>query len=77
MNNLGIWGLHEQLNSDGRIGLYFTYRGHTMGRFSGSRENAEHMVTCINAGLAAWSVIDDDVNADADDVDAAQKGNTE
>lgn len=76
MKDLGIWGLHEQLNSDGRIGLYFKYRKHLVGKFEGSRENAEYMVACINAGLAAWSAIDDAVNAESDPVGVAQKENT-
>lgn len=57
----GPWSIHQQLNGDGRIGIYFEYKGHTVGRFEGSIENAEWMVCCINAAHACYSPMADAV----------------
>jgi len=45
------WAVAEQ---GGR--LYFEYHGHTIGNFSGSRENAEYMVCLINHALAVQNL---------------------
>lgn len=59
------WSLREQLNSDGRIGLYFEYKGHPVGRFEGSKENADWMVLCINAAHACYLPMSDAVAQEA------------
>lgn len=59
--DIGVWSVEETANGS----VYFLYRENTMGRFSGSRETAEYMVTCINAGLSAYAPIAAAVQAEA------------
>lgn len=59
------WSVQTQLNGDGRVGIYFAYKGHSMGRFSGSIENAEWMVLCINAAHACYIPMADGVAQEA------------
>lgn len=65
----GLWKVETQVNDRGSsyewTGVYFTYRGSTVGRFEGSIDNAIWMVTCINAALAAYAPLAEAVAKEA------------
>lgn len=56
MSEIGRWSVQVE---QGRV--YFMYRDHYMGQFSGSFDTAQYMVTCINAALSAYAPIADAV----------------
>lgn len=59
------WSLRTPIRQDGQLLIFFEYKGHAVGQFMGSIENAEWMVTCINAAHACYGPMSDAVAREA------------